>query len=213
MSTSSITIPRSGSLRTRIADYVELTKPRISVLVLITVTVAAYVARWGQLDPWLIMHTLIGTFMVAASASGLNQWLERRYDARMMRTADRPLPAGRLSGRSVVVFSSLTILLGAAYLALVVSWMTGFWALLTWVIYVWVYTPLKTRTSWNTAVGAVSGALPILIGWSSAGGVWDLREDPAGRRCSCWYFCGSSRTSWRSLGYTGGNMRVRGCRC
>ena len=82
---------------TRLADYVELTKPRISALVLVTVTVAAFVAAWGPPDATLLINTLIGTTLVAASASSLNQWLERETDKRMVRTADRPLPAGRLT--------------------------------------------------------------------------------------------------------------------
>ena len=80
-----------------LSDYVELTKPRIAAMVLVTVAVAACVASWGPPNGWLLANTLLGTALVAASASGLNQWLERDTDARMPRTADRPLPAGRLS--------------------------------------------------------------------------------------------------------------------
>jgi heme o synthase len=159
----------------RLVDYVELTKPRIATLVLVTVGVAACVANWGPPEAWLLANTLLGTALVAASASALNQWLERDTDARMPRTADRPLPAGRLTNFQVLSFSAVTIVAGLAYLLLAVGATTAALGLLTWVIYVWIYTPLKTRTSANTAVGAVAGALPVLMGWSAVGAPLDLR--------------------------------------
>lgn len=149
------------------ADYLELTKPRIGVLVLVTVTVAAFVAAWGPPNATILLNTLLGTSLVAASASALNQWLERDSDALMPRTADRPLPAGRLSSRQVACFGAATIVLGVLYLALAVNPLCASLGLLTWFLYVWVYTPLKSRTSANTAVGAVAGALPVLMGWSA----------------------------------------------
>jgi heme o synthase len=170
MSTSAISISarRSGVLA-RLSDYLELTKPRISVLVLVTVAISAYVARWGVLDATLVVHALIGTALVAASASALNQWLERRTDALMPRTVDRPLPAGRLASIEVLAFGITTILLGLAYLAWLVNVSTALVGLATWVLYVWVYTPLKSRTTANTAIGAVAGALPVLMGFTAAG--------------------------------------------
>jgi protoheme IX farnesyltransferase len=176
MSMTSLTIEgRRAAWMTRLADYVELTKPRIATMVLVTVGVAACVANWGPPHAWLLANTLVGTALVAASASALNQWLERDTDARMPRTADRPLPAGRLSVFQVLCFSALTIVSGLAYLLLAVGAKTAALGLLTWVIYVWIYTPLKTRTSANTAVGAVAGALPVLMGWSAVGAPLDLR--------------------------------------
>jgi protoheme IX farnesyltransferase len=172
MSTTTLAFdrPRTNWL-TRAADYVELTKPRIGILVLVTVAVAYTCARWGQPDPAVLLHTLIGTLLVASSASALNQCLERKRDLNMDRTADRPLPAGRLRLSEAVVFAVMTIVVGTGYLATLVNLQAAFWGLLTWALYVWVYTPLKTRTPLNTAVGAVAGAMPILIGWSAAGGV------------------------------------------
>ena len=175
MSMPSLSLTRPAAFAARVSDYVELTKPRIATLVLVTVGVSAFVASWGPPSPWLIVNTLLGTALVAASASGLNQWLERDTDARMTRTADRPLPAGRLSGSQVVLFSVVSIVLGTAYLALMVSLLTAALGLLTWTLYVWVYTPLKRRTPANTAIGAVAGALPVLMGWSAVGAPLDLR--------------------------------------
>jgi protoheme IX farnesyltransferase len=176
MSTQTLTYEETRSgVRVRVADFVELTKPRIAVLVLVTVAVAAFVAGWGPPDPLLLFNTLLGTTLVASSASALNQWLERESDALMARTADRPLPAGRLGSLEVLVFSAATIVAGLVYLAACVNLPTAAWGFLTWLVYVWIYTPLKTRTSANTAVGAVAGALPVLIGWSSVGAPLGLK--------------------------------------
>jgi protoheme IX farnesyltransferase len=170
MSTSTLTLVRTRQgILARLADYAELTKPRIAALVLVTVAVAAFVARWGAPDLWLLIHTLVGTTLVASSASALNQWLERRTDGLMPRTVDRPLPAGRLSTGEVLAFGAATIAAGLVYLSLLVNLATAALGLLTWVLYVWVYTPLKSRTPANTAVGAVAGALPVLMGWASTG--------------------------------------------
>jgi protoheme IX farnesyltransferase len=152
------------------SDYLELTKPRISALVLVTVAVSAFMAHWGPPAPFLLLHTLIGTALVAASASAWNQRLERRTDALMDRTADRPLPSGRLSDREVLWFGGLTIVAGLGYLAVAVSLLTAALGAATWLLYVVVYTPLKSRTPLNTVVGAVAGALPTLMGWTAVGG-------------------------------------------
>ncbi|HRX80150.1 MAG: protoheme IX farnesyltransferase [Planctomycetaceae bacterium] len=173
MSTTTLSLETTRSHRlARVADYVELTKPRIGVLVLVTVAISYCCARWGQPEPWAMFHAMLGTLLVASSASALNQYLERKLDLRMDRTAERPLPAGRLTKSEVITFAVITILVGEAYLALLVNLEAALWGLLTWAIYVWLYTPLKTRTPLNTAIGAISGALPVFIGWSAAGGVW-----------------------------------------
>jgi protoheme IX farnesyltransferase len=174
MSTSSIALarPRTGVL-SRVADYIELTKPRIAVLVLVSVAAGAAVSSWGQPDPWLLAHTLLGTLLVAASASGFNQLLERNTDALMPRTQDRPLPAGRLSVLEVFAFSGICILAGIAYLLALVNVPAAAVAAATWLAYVVLYTPLKYRTAWNTHVGAVAGALPVLIGAAAVGGRWE----------------------------------------
>jgi protoheme IX farnesyltransferase len=176
MSVSSLTtVNRRTGVLSRAADYVELTKPKIAVLVLITVAVAAFVGAWGQPNPWMLFHALVGTLLVAASASALNQWLEIGRDALMDRTADRPLPAGRLHPLEVLAFAALAIVFGVLYLALLVNWQAAVWGFLTWLTYVWIYTPLKVVSPLNTTVGAVSGALPMLIGWSAGEAALDAR--------------------------------------
>lgn len=159
----------------RVGDYVELTKPRILVLELVTVIVAAHLASpWGIAADVLI-HTLFGAALVAASAGAFNQWWEQATDARMKRTSNRPLPAGRLTQWQVITFGAATLLIGLIELSIEVNGLTAAVALATWAIYVLAYTPLKTRSPLNTAIGAVSGALPILIGWTATGAPIDIR--------------------------------------
>ena len=158
----------------RVADFVELTKPKIAVMELVTVTVAAFVARWHALDMLSLLHALIGTTLVAASASALNQCLEIHLDRLMDRTIDRPLPAGRISASEAIAFGLITGVAGVAYLAIAVGTQVAALGLLSWVLYVVIYTPLKTRTTLNTFIGAVAGAMPVLMGWFAAGGVWGL---------------------------------------
>lgn len=173
MSTSSIAVARRGAgFFARLGDYVELTKPRISALVLVAVAAGAFVSSWGQPHPLTLVHTLLGTLLVAASASGFNQYLERHSDALMPRTQSRPLPAGRLSSGEVMVFSVGCLFAGAVYLLLAVNWLTALAAGATWILYVLVYTPMKSLTAFNTHVGAVAGALPVLIGAAAVGGRW-----------------------------------------
>jgi protoheme IX farnesyltransferase len=168
-------VPARSRWLARTVDYVELTKPRIVVLELVTVVVAAFLAYpWG-IDPWLLMHAVSGAAFVAASAGAINQWWEQSTDARMARTARRPLPAGRLNSRQVLFFGAATLIVGLVELILRVNPVTTGVALATWLLYVFAYTPLKTRSPLNTAVGAVSGALPILIGWTATGVAIDMR--------------------------------------
>ena len=176
MSTSAIVVsPSRASAWSKVRDYVELTKPRIAVLVLLVVVASGIAAAWGVADGWTLVHAVIGTCLVASSASAANQLWERNRDGRMHRTADRPLPAGRIGTAGTLVFAAATLLAGGIWLALLAGWQAAFWGLLTWCLYVLVYTPLKTRTTANTAIGAVAGALPVFIGWSAAGGEIDVR--------------------------------------
>ena len=159
---------RSGWLA-RVGDFIELTKPRIVILELVTIVVAAHLASPRGVDAWVLWHTVLGAALVAASAGAFNQWLEAGTDARMRRTATRPLPAGRLAVWQVVLFGTVTLVAGVAELVWFVGAATAAAGIATWLVYVTLYTPLKTRTPLNTAVGAVSGALPILIGWTATG--------------------------------------------
>lgn len=163
--------------RTRFADYVQLAKPRLSLMALLTVAAGAILAAGGSPQLSVLFHTLLGSALVAVGASALNQFLERDSDALMRRTENRPLPAGRLQPLEVLVFGSVLGIAGIAYLALVLGQpAAAVAAALTFLIYVFVYTPLKRKTSLNTLVGAVPGALPPVIGWAAMrGGVdWEI---------------------------------------
>jgi heme o synthase len=164
-------VPVVPALSQRVADYVELTKPRIAVMVLVTVA-AGYLMAAGY-DAHLVplLHALIGTALVAAGASAWNMWVERGSDARMRRTANRPLPAGRLHHMEVVVFGTALAVTGVNYLYHALpSPAAALVATLSFVTYVAVYTPLKTQTVFNTHIGAIPGALPPIIGWCAATG-------------------------------------------
>ena len=160
--------------RTRFADYVELTKLRIAVLVLFTVAAGAMLAAGGAVHMPVLLHTLLGTGLVAAGASALNQLLERNTDARMRRTENRPLPAGRLHPLEVLVFGIALGFTGVLYLAITLQrpW-AALLAAVSFVSYVFIYTPLKRRTPLNTLVGAIPGAMPPLIGWAAVRGRLD----------------------------------------
>jgi protoheme IX farnesyltransferase len=157
--------------RPRAVDYLELTKPRVAVLVLFTVAAGVLLAAGRDLRADVLFHTLLGTALVAAGASALNHWLERHSDARMRRTENRPLPSGRLQPAEVFVFGTLLGLGGVAYLALALPHVSAaVVAALTFFLYVAVYTPLKPVSPLNTLVGAIPGALPPVIGWCAARG-------------------------------------------
>jgi protoheme IX farnesyltransferase len=158
-------------VRPRLADYVALTKPRVAVLVLFTVAAGALLAGGRDVAPAVVLHAVLGTALVAAGASALNQWLERHSDARMRRTRGRPLPAGRLQPAEALTFGVLLAVSGIVYLACTLSHpAAAAVASLTCAAYVGVYTPLKSRTSLNTLIGAVPGALPPVIGWCAVRG-------------------------------------------
>jgi protoheme IX farnesyltransferase len=158
-------------VRTRFADYLELTKPRIAVLVLFTVAIGFILAAGSAINWLMLFHTVFGTALVAAGASALNQYLERRSDALMHRTENRPLPAGRLLPIEVLSFGLSLGIGGVAYLAvtLLQVW-TPLLAAVTFLSYVFIYTPLKRTTTFNTLIGAVPGALPPVIGWVAVRG-------------------------------------------
>ena len=160
--------------RSRWLDFVELTKPRIALMVLFTVAIGAMLATPAVPDVALLVSTLIGTGMVAAGASALNQLLERRSDAQMHRTESRPLPAGRLQPMEVLFFGLALSTGGLVWLAVTGRHpIAAAVAAVTHLSYVFVYTPLKSRTTMNTLVGAVPGALPPIIGWTSVTGTLD----------------------------------------
>jgi protoheme IX farnesyltransferase len=154
--------------------YVALTKPDVTFLVAMTTVAGFYLGSSGPLDWALMLHTLGGTLLVAAGTAALNQYLEREMDSVMRRTAARPLPSGTLQPREVLIFGLTSILLGTLWLLLAVNWLSALVAVMTSVLYLGLYTPLKTRTTLSTAVGAIPGALPPLIGWAAAHGSLSL---------------------------------------
>jgi protoheme IX farnesyltransferase len=155
----------------RLVDYVQLTRPRLTAMALVTVAAGAILASAGAPDWWVVAHALVGAALVAAGAGALNQLLERDVDARMRRTQDRPLPAGRLQPIEVLVFGIASATAGVVYLALALPQpLAAGVAALTFLIYVFAYTPLKRRTPLNTLVGAIPGALPPVIGWTAVRG-------------------------------------------
>jgi protoheme IX farnesyltransferase len=161
--------------RSRVADYVMLTKPRLTIMVLFTVAAGALLAAAGSPDWVVVCHTVIGTALLAAGGSALNQFLERDSDGLMGRTENRPLPAGRLLPVEVLFLGAALGLAGVLYLALVVRQpLAALVAAFTILSYVFIYTPLKRKTTLNTLIGAVPGALPPLIGWSAVRGSFDL---------------------------------------
>jgi heme o synthase len=159
--------------RVRIGDLIELTKPRITFLVLITTLVGFYMGSRDGLNFLLLFHTILGTGLIASGASALNQYLERDLDARMNRTRNRPLPDGRLIPNEALIFSGLISAAGVVYLMVFVNLLTGLIGAATLGSYVLVYTPLKTRTTLCTLIGAFPGAAPPVMGWTAARGEVD----------------------------------------
>ncbi|MEJ0091049.1 MAG: heme o synthase [Limisphaerales bacterium] len=153
-----------------VAVFADLVKARLTTLVLLTTLVGFYLGWRGAMNFALMINTLVATALVAAGASALNQWLEREYDAKMRRTQSRPLPSGRLQPATVAIFGGICSVTGLIYLALAVNPLTSVLGAVTLVSYIFIYTPLKRVTWLNTAVGAVPGALPPLMGWTAARG-------------------------------------------
>jgi len=161
-------------VRFRFADYVELTRPRMAVLVLFTLAAGFGLASAGPVDLARLLHTVFGTALVVAGASALNQAFERHSDALMERTASRPVPSGRLQPATVLLFGGSLALAGLAYLALAVRQpLAVMAAAFAFASYVFLYTPLKRTTTLNTLVGAVPGAMPPVIGWTAVTNSFD----------------------------------------
>ncbi len=156
--------------RGRFADYVELSKPRLNLLVILTAAAGFYLAMGRDIHWIAFWNTVLGTAMVAGGASAMNQIYERRTDLVMSRTRMRPLPDGRVSPVEAGVFALMMAVGGLLVLAVGTNTLAAMVALATLVTYVGIYTPLKLRTSFATVVGAVPGALPPMIGWAAATG-------------------------------------------
>lgn len=153
----------------RFGDYLELTKPRLSFLS-VTTALVGYVAARPPWYPVEFFATVIGTSFCAGGVAALNQWMERDTDARMRRTSDRPIPAGKVTTGSAFVLGWLLCMAGLSLLFAKVNGAAAFFALLTVITYLAFYTPAKRWSRWSTEIGAVAGAFPPLIGWSAAEG-------------------------------------------
>jgi heme o synthase len=156
--------------RARTADFLELTKPRITFLVVITTLAAFYLGTSGTVPLLPLCHALLGTALVASGASAFNMYLERNLDALMRRTTGRPLPSGRVQSGEALVFAVIVSSAGMIYLFVFVNHLTSLLSALTFLSYLFLYTPLKTRTWLSTVIGAVPGALPVTMGWAAATG-------------------------------------------
>ncbi|MDP3920059.1 MAG: heme o synthase [Candidatus Omnitrophota bacterium] len=157
----------------------QLAKPSIVFFVLLTTGVGFFLASALPMDMVLLLHTLLATGLVGAGSLALNQWMERQADGRMPRTAGRPIPAGRISAFAGFVWGTFLTMAGLAYLLLRINLIAASVAALTVATYLFAYTPLKRKTSLCILAGAVSGALPPLIGWSAStgslsSGAWTL---------------------------------------
>jgi len=164
---------QAGAIRSAAADYWALTKPEVDLLIAIATFTGFCVAVPGPLRefPWLrLVHTLLGTLLVASGTGTLNQYIERRFDAQMRRTARRPLAAGRLKPAAVLWFGIALAAIGCIYLSTAVNVFASLLALLTLLSYLFLYTPLKRKTSVCVLIGALPGAVPPLIGWTAASG-------------------------------------------
>lgn len=155
-----------------VRDYLSLTKPRVTSLVVLTTWLGFAFGSAGKSFSLLWTLTMLGTFLLAAGASTLNQYMERDLDAKMRRTQNRPLPQGRLQPRQALLFGIALSAAGIVILAWGVNYKTCLTGAISLLSYLLVYTPLKTRTSLSTLIGAIPGALPPVMGWTAARGTW-----------------------------------------
>lgn len=160
----------TSRLRRRTAAFVELTKPRLVSMILLTTTVGFYLGSWPTVDYGLLLHTLLGTGLAGGGTLALNQLMERHADALMERTRTRPLPAGRLQPADALVFGTLLTVAGLVYLLLVVDPLSALVTAAISASYLFAYTPLKQKTTLCSIAGAVPGALPPVVGWTAASG-------------------------------------------
>jgi len=172
IATTELTKPDFKSV---LRDYFDLSKPGIGFYSLITTFTAFWMASNGKIDFMLLLHTIIATGLVTAGGGALNQVIEIQEDTEMRRTEKRPLPAGRVSHTSGLLFGVVTSILGTAYLLIAVNPLSALLAILTLAGYLFIYTPSKKITSLSTVIGAFPGAIPILIGWVAVTGSVDLR--------------------------------------
>ena len=155
-------------------DYIELTKPRITWLILMSTGIGYFFGlpshAWASINWLLLLHTIVGTALIASGTAALNQWYERGADLKMNRTSGRPLPSGRLLAGRALAFGIALSVAGFLELWLGVNLLTGMLGAFTLSSYLFLYTPMKVRTWWSTTVGAIPGAMPPMIGYAAAAG-------------------------------------------
>lgn len=177
-------------------EYIELTKPRITWLILMSTGIGYFFgltgAGWRELlggIRWMsLIHTIVGTGLIASGTAALNQWYERHADRRMRRTAMRPLPSGRLTAGRALAFGIALSVAGFAELWWGVNPLAASIGGFTLLSYLFLYTPLKQRTWWSTTIGAVPGAMPPLIGYAAAAGTLTLEALVLGAILFLWQF-------------------------
>jgi heme o synthase len=165
-----LTAPAPAADKARSGVFSELFKARLTSLVLLTTLVGFYLGQRGGMSWLLLLNTLLGTGLLACGAAALNQYLERDFDSLMDRTKDRPLPAGLIQPQTVVVLGGVLSVAGLLWLAFGANLLTAILGAVTLISYLFIYTPLKRKTTLNTAIGAIPGALPPLMGWTAARG-------------------------------------------
>ena len=171
---------RNGeSARSRVFDFAELVKARLTLLVLLTTAAGFYLGAQSPINYTALFHVVFGTAAAAAGAAALNQWWERKLDALMCRTRTRPVPAGRMRPVEALTLGVVLSIFGVGYLAVACNVLSATLAALTILIYIFGYTPLKRASTANTLVGAIPGAIPPMIGWAAArgtieAGAWSL---------------------------------------
>ncbi len=149
-------------------DYLDLTKPRVTWLIVMSAAVGYFFGHNGAWSVWATVNCLIGTALIASGTAALNQWYERDADREMRRTQDRPLPSGRMQPSRALAFGIALAVAGTFELGMAVNWLCSALGMLTMMMYLFAYTPLKQKTWWSTTVGAVPGAMPPLIGFAAA---------------------------------------------
>ncbi len=157
--------PRWGGT---LAAYYELTKPRITFLVTLSAVAGYAIGSVGALNLFGLLHVALGVGLLVSGTSTLNQYWERELDARMPRTQTRPLPMGAIKPTRALWFGLAISLLAETYLAYFINPLTAYWGFAAFASYLFLYTPLKTRTTWCTFIGAFPGALPPVLGWTAA---------------------------------------------
>src|SRR5882724_9724821 len=156
--------------RSQVSAYVELTKPRITFLIVLTAAAGYCMATVGSINYIGLLNTALGTTILSSGIAALNQYMERVSDGLMRRTAGRPLPSKVLNENRALIFGILLSVVAEGYLAYFVNPLTAFLGFVGFASYLFIYTPLKTRTTLCTAIGAIPGAVPALMGWAAARG-------------------------------------------